>query len=285
MIPAFNAESSIGRAVASAWASGADEVIVVDDGSSDSTADRAQNEGCILIRQKNAGAAAARREGVKRATGDVVSLLDADDRLVPAGVSRSRALAESSQDWSIIMGTTVGVTARGDRTPYRHWRKRVTPQLLIRIGYSPAPPAALLWNKARLSEALFDHMPAVWPRYAEDYELFIRGSLRGSVLVHDVIAAEYSLDGGKSTTDPRNSIRASEDIRAHYANLLGVRVRRRNERSIRSRGLIRTAKSHDGGSTRRRHLQLLANAALLDPPFVLRLVVEGVISRVRARLR
>ncbi|MWV50412.1 glycosyltransferase [Rathayibacter sp. VKM Ac-2803] len=281
VIPAYNAEDFIGSAIASAWESGADEVVVVDDGSSDRTAESAEAMGCLVVRQPNSGAAQARREGVRRATGDVVSLLDADDRLLAEGVARSKALASSSKDWSIVMGGTVGVTAGGERTLYHHWSRRITPQLLIRTGFSPAPPAALLWNRSRLEEALFDHMPAVWPRYAEDYELFIRGSLRGSVIVHDTVAAEYSLDGGKSTTDPRNSIRASEDIRAHYAELLGLRVRRRSERQIASRGLIRIAKNSDAPGTRGRHVRTIVRAAQLDPVFVVGLVVSGVMKRVR----
>lgn len=281
IIPAYNAGAFIAAAVTSAWAAGADEVVVVDDGSADNTADAAEALGCLVIRQPNAGAAAARREGVKRASGDLVTLLDADDRLLVDGVERSKRLAVDATDWSIILGGTVGITAAGKRTPYRHWSRRITPRLLIRTGFSPAPPAALLWNRVQLVEALFDHMPAVWPRYAEDYELFIRGSLRGRVLVHDTPAAEYFLDGGKSTIDPRNSLRASEDIRAHYADLLGLRVRRRSERQITSRSLIRVAKNSDARGTRVLHFTTVARALVLDPLFVAGLVMSGIIKRLR----
>lgn len=61
------------------------QVIVVDDGSPDETAAVAGQFGdrVVLIRQANAGVAAARNAGLRRATGRYVGFLDADDWLLP----------------------------------------------------------------------------------------------------------------------------------------------------------------------------------------------------------
>lgn len=281
VIPAFNAQSVISNAVKSAWGAGALEVIVVDDGSSDDTAAVARNLGCVVIQQQNSGAAAARRAGVLRARGAFISLLDADDSLIAEGVRRSREIAETSDKWAIIFGRTVGVTANGGQSVFNHWIRQVTPTRLVKAGFSPAPPAALLWNGVRLREAMFDHTPAVWPRYAEDYELFIRGSMRGVVISHDVPTARYALEGGKSTKDPRQSLRASETIRRHYAALLGVRIRPRGERALTSRSLLRTAKSLDSVGDQAARVKLLARAAYLDPSFIVGFIASGVYKRVR----
>ena len=58
-----------------------DEVIVVDDGSSDGTPDAVASFGraVTLIRQQNAGAGPARNNGFGRSTGDIIHFMDSDD--------------------------------------------------------------------------------------------------------------------------------------------------------------------------------------------------------------
>jgi hypothetical protein len=81
---AHQAAGTVGAAVESVlWQSYRDrELIVVDDGSTDRTADIvAAHPGLRLIRQENAGVAAARNHGLREATGELVTFLDADDLL------------------------------------------------------------------------------------------------------------------------------------------------------------------------------------------------------------
>jgi glycosyltransferase involved in cell wall biosynthesis len=88
VIPAFNAartlaasnESALGQTVRDL------EIIVVDDGSTDATADVVRSfahVGVVLAPQANAGAAAARNAGIRLARGRFVALLDADDLWLP----------------------------------------------------------------------------------------------------------------------------------------------------------------------------------------------------------
>ena len=83
VIPAFDAEATVGAAISSALAQTyADlEVVVVDDGSSDSTGAIAAGfpEPVRVIRQENAGVAAARNRGIAEATGELIAFCDADD--------------------------------------------------------------------------------------------------------------------------------------------------------------------------------------------------------------
>jgi glycosyltransferase involved in cell wall biosynthesis len=82
VIPAYNAESTIGQAVEHSLSQTREplevEVIVVDDGSKDDTAKVAQSAGATVIRQENAGPAAARNRGWESATGQVICFTDAD---------------------------------------------------------------------------------------------------------------------------------------------------------------------------------------------------------------
>lgn len=80
VIPAFNEADTIGATVDALVASGCiDEVIVVDDGSTDTTADVAGEHGAIVLRlSANSGKAAALRAGVQRCTGRIIAFIDGD---------------------------------------------------------------------------------------------------------------------------------------------------------------------------------------------------------------
>ena len=83
IIPTYNRAHCVGEAINSVLAQvpPANEVIVVDDGSTDNTAEvlDAYGERICVLRQENAGVAAARNLGIAHATGDWVAFLDSDD--------------------------------------------------------------------------------------------------------------------------------------------------------------------------------------------------------------
>ncbi|HEX7972169.1 MAG TPA: glycosyltransferase family A protein [Thiobacillus sp.] len=83
VIPAYNAAATLARAIESVRAQSwpAHEIIVVDDGSTDATAEVARRFGDAvrLIRQQNSGVSVARNAGAAAATGDWLAFLDADD--------------------------------------------------------------------------------------------------------------------------------------------------------------------------------------------------------------
>jgi len=87
VIPAYNSAATLARAIDSVRAQSwpPHEIIVVDDGSEDDTADVAQRygDGVKLIRQANDGVSSARNAGGRAATGDWLAFLDADDWYMP----------------------------------------------------------------------------------------------------------------------------------------------------------------------------------------------------------
>jgi len=89
VMPAFNCERYIGEAIESVIQQSypALELIVVDDGSTDGTAQVVQHFSkrlpTLFIRQNNQGPSAARNHGVALAQGDWIGLLDADDVWLP----------------------------------------------------------------------------------------------------------------------------------------------------------------------------------------------------------
>jgi lipopolysaccharide/colanic/teichoic acid biosynthesis glycosyltransferase/GT2 family glycosyltransferase len=92
IVPAYNAEATLGGCLAALQAQSMSrdryEVIVVDDGSTDRTAEVARRYGVQLIRQSNAGPAAARNRGVQAAQGDILLFTDADCAPAPDWIER-----------------------------------------------------------------------------------------------------------------------------------------------------------------------------------------------------
>jgi len=91
IVPAYNAELTLRETLASLVAQSRTdwEAIVVDDGSTDGTAQIAEGVGdarIIVVRQINTGLAGARNAGLRRATGECVCFLDADDVVQPSFV-------------------------------------------------------------------------------------------------------------------------------------------------------------------------------------------------------
>ena len=102
IISAYNAEDTIADTLASVLAQTVppDEIIVVDDGSTDQTAQVATAvSGSIrVVRQSNRGSAAALNAGLKLATGDVFGFVDADDLWERDKLAtQARVLAERSE--------------------------------------------------------------------------------------------------------------------------------------------------------------------------------------------
>jgi glycosyltransferase involved in cell wall biosynthesis len=78
----FNGERFLGEAIASAQAQthAPLELVVVDDGSTDHSAETAERLGARVLRFPRRGVSAARNAGIAAARGDLIALLDADDR-------------------------------------------------------------------------------------------------------------------------------------------------------------------------------------------------------------
>lgn len=108
VIPCYNAGDLIFEAVDSALAQTfADvEVVIVDDGSTDERTrqilDSANWPRTRIIRQKNAGPAAARNVAVANATGEFILPLDADDRIDPTYVEKALAVMDARPEVGVV---------------------------------------------------------------------------------------------------------------------------------------------------------------------------------------
>lgn len=103
IIPCRNGTNYLAEAVSSVREQEMDvEIIVVDDGSTDSTAELARSLGCTVVSIPHAGLSAARNRGVARARGERILFLDHDDRLRPASLKTLLAALDEG-DTGIVL--------------------------------------------------------------------------------------------------------------------------------------------------------------------------------------
>jgi glycosyltransferase involved in cell wall biosynthesis len=139
VIPAWNAARYIGDAIDSVLSQSAapDEIIIVDDGSTDHTSERVGKFGLrvTLIVQSNAGVAAARNRGIAAAHGDAIALLDADDLMAPRRLELQRAVLAYDPHCAIALGKQLTFQSEQERLTLDSGT--VNPSA-VRPGYVPS---------------------------------------------------------------------------------------------------------------------------------------------------
>ena len=113
LIPAYNAEEWIAETIESAltqtWPN--KEIIVVDDGSKDHTAEVArgfESYGVKVVVQRNQGASAARNHAFELSSGQYIQWLDADDLLAPDKIEKQMELVMQGQSRKTLLSSSWG---------------------------------------------------------------------------------------------------------------------------------------------------------------------------------
>ena len=217
IMPLFNKAPYIRRALESVLGQTFKdfEVIVVDDGSTDGSYNKAKEvlEGSgidyQLIRQDNSGVSTARNNGVKASRGYYVCFLDADDWWTPDFLEKMDGLITSFPDAGIY-GTNYYYVKNGRQSV------SVTTASTGYINYCKVYAEKLempLWTGAVcLPRAVFDEMGGFKPqlKLGEDFDLWIRIALKYKVAFLNEPLAYYFQDADPAWRlvgrlhDPRN---------------------------------------------------------------------------------
>ena len=145
IIPAYNQATFIPKAVASLQAQTLEswECLIVDDGSTDNTAEIVTNIALHeprvrLLQKQNGGSASARDMGLKHAQGEFIQFLDADDTIASNKLEQQVLLMEREK-LDISYTAFCSENGQGQRTPARAVQLN-TYKILVRWGLGASVP-------------------------------------------------------------------------------------------------------------------------------------------------
>jgi glycosyltransferase involved in cell wall biosynthesis len=215
VIPAFDEEAFIAEALRSVLAQTYRpvEIVVVDDGSSDRTAEIAMEHGVHVLRRPHGGQAAARNAGLAVARGDYWAIFDADDLMPAQRLSRQVAYLEQHREAGLVLGLAEAFVTPGeprpahfnpvwDDGPYRgHWGTMLARRSILDVV-------------GPFNEALELGEDVEWMGRANDAGIRV-GQL-------DRVCLRYRIHRGNTSSDPRAN-------RLATLKVLRASVRRRRE--------------------------------------------------------
>lgn len=218
VIPTYNSGPLVTEAVESVLAQTrpADEVIVVDDGSTDDTAARLAAYGPRVryITKENGGVSSARNRGVAEANGDAVAFLDADDVWHPRKLELHSAvlaahphiglLGTLAYDWPVAAHPVAPAVAVAPQ-------EYTADDLLVR---NPITTSTVLIRTTVIRQAgPFDPML----QGPEDYDMWLRVSRLAAVAILPIQLTGYRI--GTPNSLSKNAVRMESRLRRILAKL------------------------------------------------------------------
>jgi glycosyltransferase involved in cell wall biosynthesis len=203
VIPAYNAGAYLRTAIESVLSQTLrpTEIIVIDDGSTDDTAEAAKSFGerVRYIYQENRGSTFAKNRGLDEARGEFIATLDADDYFVSETKLQCQVeLIKQFADCGLVGSGWTNVDKDGSKLENREpWRYAAKLDLTDAVVWSPLLSSVMLFRKDALRSV---NGFARGLRIIEDYDIVIRLILAGySVKWLPEITTAYRLHDGNIT--------------------------------------------------------------------------------------
>jgi glycosyltransferase involved in cell wall biosynthesis len=211
VIPVYNGAETIARTVESILAQvpPVDEVVVVNDGSTDATLERIpRDERVRVITQPNGGEGAARNSGIAAARGELVFFVDADDYWLPGHVEAATALYRRTGGRGVLYGNLYTRRAKGRLKRARWWGG----ETLTLEGYLLH---LLIW-RTPVSASSVAANRALWERfglrfdpdfaYGADLNMWMRALSCGPGFISQANTVLYDRDAGQLMNSARSNM-------------------------------------------------------------------------------
>lgn len=201
---AYNASTTIAQTVASVRAQSRTdwELIVVDDGSTDETAELvARASGgdprIRVVRQENSGTAVARNHAFSHASGDWIVLLDADDLLLPTYLQSQWEFIQDHPGYDVYSTNAWVQTPDGVRTPL--WRSRDDQQPHEVTALDQIAESSIVAMTV-MNRRVWDLTGGFRSVHSEDYDFWLRALILGARAVYNPeILSVYVRRAGSKT--------------------------------------------------------------------------------------
>jgi glycosyltransferase involved in cell wall biosynthesis len=242
IMPAFNVEPYVGDAIRSALTQTYTdfELIVVDDGSKDGTADvvrslAREDKRVKLVQQANRGLAGARNSALRASRGEFFALLDSDDLWEPEFLAEQMAILQAHPEVDIVTGNgwCLGGAKHGQLArPYPD--PRPAPELASIIGDE--------WSVFIMSVVRRHVYTTIGPfdeemRSNEDYDFWLRAAVAGFTFArNDRPLGHYRI---RSDSLSASDVRMIRGILHVYTKLRPVIAERPREMAILERQISR----------------------------------------------
>jgi glycosyltransferase involved in cell wall biosynthesis len=242
IVPVYNGQETVCRAIDSVLGQTyrEHEIIVVDDGSTDSSVELLREYGrrVQLVQQKHSGVSTARNTGLSASKGEYIAFLDCDDTWIPEKLQLQVEILEKYPSVGLTFGNLELVNQKReklDSTPLssnlRHspsWEDLLT-------GNSPTLyPSSSMWRKELMTKAGGFDIDFTEPGY-EDNDFFLRLHEFADFHYLDASLGSYYFDEArtlrhqaslllyarKQWSNPRLQIRADDTLRDGFVGSCG----------------------------------------------------------------
>lgn len=229
VIPAYNASAYIIDCLNSVLAQCEPdfEVIVVNDGSTDNTAEMVStftDSRVHLVHRPNGGLAAARNTGIAASRGEFIAFLDADDRWCPQKLAAHRQVLEADPTASVSYDWSVFIDMNGKRTGLcmAQTQKLLTHEALLLKNYLGNGSTSVVRRLVLEQNNGFDESLA----RLVDHELWVRLAFKGHhfrLVPHQL--TEYRIHSASFTADTARMLKGVEAFLAKVATYAPDSVR------------------------------------------------------------
>jgi len=193
------------------------ELHIIDDGSTDGTRDLVNSYDDNRIKyyhQGNRGQSVARNVGIKNASGKFICFLDSDNLWKLDKLERQIKLMDENRDYQIIYGENEIINEDGQVQPtqqtIRRYSGNITEQLLI---YN-----CINFNTTMIRIECFQEMGGINEntRAGEDYELFLKFSIRYRFMYVPEIFAQYRLMENRISSNHDKVLQSNHNILSNF---------------------------------------------------------------------